>query len=192
VNQILGLTAATHTHVGNPFPPLPHGANVPIYNIAAGTKPNASIPMPLLNDPLVKIKNPYVPVKNLLAAYKPMMSKIVKFDTRRTWTVLGLSIEEGKKEHGMGAKRKGKYQNGTHANINGNGHAKMNGNHCDTSSAFGRTVPVTDSPIDPVGYEVDVAGAVERYGGWMRYLQLVRDKMEETREEEESFEAHVD
>jgi len=159
----------------------------------------------MLNKPEVKLRNPYVPVKNLLAVYKPMITKIVKFDTRRTWRVLGLG--EKPQENGNGVQNK--YKNGGYRNGDSNaGMTTANASNGDVvspswdtimgtrnvdcaASAFGLTVAVTDPPIDTSGFEVDVGVGVARCGGWMKYLQLVRDKMEE-REEEDSFEGHVD
>ncbi|KAM0749939.1 hypothetical protein T439DRAFT_357452 [Meredithblackwellia eburnea MCA 4105] len=88
VNQILGLTASVHARKSTV---LPRGSNVPIYHIAAGMAPENPIPMHLLNEPDCKIKEPYVPAKNLLRAYSPMITKCVKFDTSRTRVVLGLA-----------------------------------------------------------------------------------------------------
>lgn len=146
VNQILALTAAAHAARA------PAAPTVPVYHIAA---PQAPIPMRLLNDPRTKLARPYIPAANLLAAYRPMVTKLVAFDTARARHILGLPPAPP------------------------------------TKTAHGCPESPADVPVDTTGFLVDVAAAAAQCGGWMRYLQLIRDAMEDM-EEPETFEAHVD
>ncbi|KAF8970950.1 male sterility protein-domain-containing protein [Flammula alnicola] len=155
VNQILGLTAAAHrTGANNPSYPLPHGSNVPIYHIAVGHGSAKPIPMMTLNKRDFKIARPYVSAKNIVAIYRPMMTKVVRFDTSRMRRVIGLPLYPEAK----GWSDKG----------------KANG------IIGGGTMWVTDAPVDMTGFEVDLDTALEKSGGWVPYLQLIRDKMEKT------------
>ncbi|KAL8292393.1 hypothetical protein RQP46_001005 [Phenoliferia psychrophenolica] len=56
-----------------------------------GMDPRAPIPMALLDSLDCKLAEPYVPAKNLLRAYSPMICKVVKFDNSRTLALLGLA-----------------------------------------------------------------------------------------------------
>jgi len=105
--------------------------------------------MAVLNKPDLKLERPYIPAKNLIAAYRPMSNKIVRFDTSRTRRVLGLpfypqpnTADDGGKNIGEG------------------------------------TIQRTDATVDVKGYEVDLDAVLEREGGWAPYLRLVRDRME--------------
>jgi hypothetical protein len=166
INQIIALTAATHASRVKPTS-LRRGTTVPIYHIAAGLAPHATIPMRLFNDPHTKLASPYVSAKNLLAAYRPMITKVVKFDTARARHVLGLPpIVASKMLHET---------NGSgHSYTNGMPKELANGGDPTHKDAFG----VMDSPVDTTGFPVDVEGAAQECGGWMRYLQMIRDKME--------------
>lgn len=150
MNQLLGLTAAAH-HTGakNPSYPLHIGSNVPIYHVAAGDGSPWSIPMAILNKPNVKLGRTYISAKNLVAAYRPMLNKVVRFDTSRTRCVLGLPLYP-------------------QANIADGGSRHVGG----------RTTQITDAAVDVKGYEVDLDAVIEKEGGWVPYLQLVRDRME--------------
>jgi hypothetical protein len=150
VNQLLGLTAAAH-HTGsrNPSYPLAIGNNVPIYHVAAGHS-SKSIPMKMLNDPNFKLARPYISAKTIIAAYRPMLNKIVDFDNSRTRRVLALPL----------------YQQ---ANGSGKGTNIENGK-----------VEITDKPVDVKMYEVDLDSALKKMGGWTPYLRIVRDIMQES------------
>lgn len=164
VNQIIALTAACHaTSNARRINGQPFGTNVPIYNLAAGLSPTAPIPMDLLNDPSTKLADPYIPEKNMLRAYLPMISKCVKFDTTRARQVLGLPAYS----------------------------PKLGGGRIGLDKTYGETEMVTEPTIDCTGYLVDVEEAIAQVGGWKKYLQCIRDRMERE-EEPESFESHVD
>ena len=151
MNQLLGLTAAAH-HTGarNPSYPLAIGSNVPIYHVAAGHS-SKSISLSMLNDPNFKLARPYISAKTLTAAYGPMLNKIVDFDNSRTRRVLALPL---------------------YRQANGSGKLER-------ANIEDEKVEITDIPIDVEMYEVDLDSALVKMGGWMPYLRVVRDRMQD-------------
>jgi len=106
--------------------------------------------MALINKPDFKLASPYIPAKNIVAAYRPMANKIVQFDTSRTRHVLGLPS----------LYPLGDMYNGGSGALGGSG---------------GMMMRMTDAPVDVDGYEVDLDAVLEKNGGLVPYLQLVRE-----------------
>ncbi|CDS82027.1 uncharacterized protein SPSC_00209 [Sporisorium scitamineum] len=159
VNQILAITASAHalqklptTHRLHPKNPAAvtskHLAEVPCYHVACGRGDEARIPMTLLNDQAVKIKEPYIPTANLLKVYDPFITKIVEFDVARTRTVLGLPALEPDQKRTL-----------------------------DKSSIADLPLKQGSLKLDIVKSVQDRFGS-EKLQGWTGYLQQVRDEME--------------
>lgn len=194
VNQIVAITAATHrshklaptnvNHPKNPLNPINQdGQQIPVYNIASGLSGPHNIQMRTLNDPTLKLEEPYIPEKNLMKVYKPFVIKKLDFSTQRAAKVMNLKCEHSQSLLDLETRRLEKLRLS-------NGH--MNGLSIVSSEEAvktqGSSQEWSDPPIDCGDLAVDVSRSIalgihlEKGGdpqiAWHAYIAMIRDEME--------------